>query len=103
MKKDSGELKKICENGKVCFSEREALKTIKIAMKHHKHHGHDQIPKRAYYCSRCGCFHVSHFTSYQSQSTKNYNEKRQNLLEYEAEKLWRDEVRELSPYRINRC
>ncbi len=103
MKKSSDEIKRCESTGKICYSERGAAEAINSARRHRcKSGGAKQIPKREYFCEKCGCFHLSHYTSYQSQTTKNYNLKRKRFLNDEAETVWRDELRNLSSYRSNR-
>lgn len=92
-----------CESeGKICYTEREAGEAVNNAKKHHKHHGPDQIPRRAYLCS-CGCWHLTHIASCKTSRKKElFESKRRALQEFESEKLWREECCKFTAYRCNR-
>lgn len=66
----------ICEKtGKRCYSKKDANNAMHAA----KNHSHKKrIPLRSYYCSYCGTYHLTHFSSYlqkKEKSTKNWYKK----------------------------
>ncbi|BDC95888.1 hypothetical protein TRSA_09870 [Treponema saccharophilum] len=56
--------KKICEfSGKICYSRRNSGEIINSQKRHRygDHLGHNKkIIKRCYYCTFCGCYHLTH-------------------------------------------
>jgi len=52
-------------HGKICYSFREAHEQINLT-KHRQHGMHSKkIPKRAYTCPVCGCWHLTSSTHYE--------------------------------------
>jgi hypothetical protein len=45
------------ETGKLCLSQKDAGSIINSAR---RHNSAKNIPKRSYYCSFCGAYHVTH-------------------------------------------
>lgn len=60
--------------GKECLSQREASTLLNSFKKHQQ--GHKHIPKRAYYCDKCGWYHLTH------QVCKMKDSKRGNKYDY---------------------
>lgn len=54
--------------GKVCYTVREAGIVMNQAKKHHLHRfargKGKEIPKRKYFCTDCGFYHLTHYTFY---------------------------------------
>ena len=65
--------------GKICFTEREAGIAINNARRHH--YGNDDkrgknIPKRKYFCTECGFYHLTHYKYFVADNKINYNERK---------------------------
>ena len=89
----------VCEStGKICYSKKEAGITINRAKKHY--HSDDEsnaskkIPKRKYYCEKCGHYHLTSQAVYRNQNDKlqkKYRYKKEKLRERENKYDWREE------------
>ena len=81
----------ICESeGKICYTETEANNALNGA----KHHGNrvKKIPKRKYFCKKCGYYHLTSQKSEKTSCSKQiYDQKRNELILFEYKKLWREE------------
>ena len=53
------EYKKCSFEGKRCYSQKEANALVNMARKRHWTDKAKYIPKRAYYCRKCGCYHLT--------------------------------------------
>ena len=63
--------------GKVCYTEREAGIVMNNAKRHH--YGIDDkrgknIPKRKYFCKKCGFYHLTHYTYFGKTNKAKYYE-----------------------------
>lgn len=57
-----------CQTGKACYTEREAGIVINSARRRRysdKSRWRKDIPRRKYYCTECGFYHVTHHAFYQ--------------------------------------
>lgn len=89
----------ICESEKkICYSEKEAGRTLNEAKKHHyssESNPAKKIPKRKYFCKKCGFYHLT------SQAVSHKKDGHQEKYRYKKEKLrkrenkydWREEYR----------
>ena len=85
----------ICEStGKICYSKKEAGKAINGAKKRHYTDGHSakKIPRRKYYCEKCGCYHLTHLTFYKSDKPqRGFKHRLRKLIAFENDRAWREE------------
>ena len=86
-----------CEStGKICYTEREAGIALNEAKKHHYSDDNTskEIPKRKYYCEKCGCYHLTHQTFYKSNKPqREFRQKLRALIAFEDDRAWREEYR----------
>ena len=55
----------LCD-GKIRYSQREAGEVLhSITRRQHKNHS-KKIPKRAYFCRKCGCYHLTSTPNYRT-------------------------------------
>ena len=79
-----------CEStGKICYTEREAGEILNMP----KRHSHsNEIPKRKYFCEKCGCYHLTHQTFYKSDKPqREFRQKLRELIIFENNRAWREE------------
>lgn len=66
--------------GKVCYSQREAGNIIN-SLKRHQSNDHrgraKELPRRMYFCSDCGCYHLTHLKKL--KKTRKHNINKRNL------------------------
>lgn len=87
-----------CEStGKICYSKKEAGIALNRAKKHY--HSDDEsnaskkIPKRKYYCEKCGHYHLTSQPASQKKDRlqEKYRHKKEKLRERENKDIWREE------------
>ena len=88
----------ICESeGKICYTKREAGNAINRAKQHYhsdESNASKDIPKRKYYCEKCGHYHLTSQAVYRNQNDKlqkKYRYKKEKLRERENKYDWREE------------
>ncbi len=91
MKDDFGRDLRCKSTGKICYTEREAGNALNGAKKG----GHaNEIPKRKYYCSKCGCYHLTHYSFYKSDKPqREFRRKLRNIIAFEDDRAWHEEYR----------
>ena len=95
MKDDSGRDLR-CENeGKICYTKREAGNALNGAKKCGCRA--KNMPKRSYYCEECGCYHLTHYSFYKSnKAQRKFKQKLREIIDFENERAWREEYSSLS-------
>jgi len=54
----------------------------------------NEIPKRKYYCSKCGCYHLTHYSFYKSDKPqREFRRKLRNIIAFEDDRTWHEEYR----------
>lgn len=99
MKDDFGRDLRCESTRKICYSKKEAGNAINRAKKHY--HSDDEsnaskkIPKRKYYCNKCGCYHLTSQSAYHKKERlqEKYRYKKEKLRERENKDIWREESR----------
>lgn len=61
---------------KKCYTQKEASALINMARKHHYAEKAKHIPKRAYYCNKCGFYHLT------KEAVKHDGNKKRNSLSF---------------------
>lgn len=57
--------KHICPaSGKICYSRVEAGIVMRTCSKRNGRRFRKQIPRRAYFCPDCGCYHLTHWKNF---------------------------------------